>query len=309
MWSGDIDGPFEASGGRVVAELWPCFNVWGMDAPSTVDREPESESFEAKSSFADCIEDWAQLVKTIVAMANTSGGTIVLERTSCAATDLDSARLDDKVNKYVGPRVGGITSTASTTGSWRIDVAASNARPHVFRCDLPVPGKSGKAFFYPGQIWVRHGSKNGPASPEDLERLVRERVARHLDDLRVRVLQTDGPIQLTDGVGVPVRFSNDPSAAAVFVDIDKTHPFTASTLGKALGKEQNWAAAAAECLDMKGKPEYWVGSKSARGGFAVQRYSQRAAEQIRAKVAADPGWNPLVERRNRGLRPPRKKEP
>lgn len=300
--------PEPASGGRPSGRLHPACGLVGAMAETTREIEAqhvmnarESETFEVKSQFGGTTEDWATLIKTVVAMANTSGGRIVLERIECKLADLDSARIDDKVNKYVSPRVRGITACAMEGGYIDVGVNDSESKPHVFRCDLAVPDKPGKAYFYPGQLWVRHGSKNEPATAEDVERILRQRVARVLDELRVRVLQSDSPLSLTTGDGIPVRFSDEPGAVAVVPDIDRHYPYTARTLGGAVGKGQNWGAAAARYLELKGKPEFWIGTRGSKG-YAVQRYSERALALVRAQLEADPTWNPFAALLAKGRR-------
>ncbi|TAH35234.1 MAG: ATP-binding protein [Planctomycetota bacterium] len=258
---------------------------------------PESESFAVKSGFAGAPEDWAELIQTIVAMANTSGGAILLEGHSCSAHELDSSRIDDRVNQYVGPRVRGITSATSAERHCRIQVPESDTKPHMFRGD-----EADQALLHAGQVWVRRGPKNEPATPDDVERMIRQRVAGSLEDLRLRVLTAEGP-----GAGdgpVPVRLSSEPGALPIVPDIDKTHPFSTRTLGKELGKGQNWTAAAVACLQLKGKPEFWFGSKGMHG-YAIQRYTERALAALRAKLQEDPAWDPFAELRRRGLRPGR----
>jgi len=268
----------------------------------------DSETRAVMSCFTGTVEDWMGLVKTLVAMANTAGGRILLERVECSSAELESARLDDKVNRYAGPRVRGLATCARGAGTVEILVPESESMPHVFKFDLADPGRPGSAHFHSGQVWVRHGSRNEPATPEDLQRILRRRMVTTLEDLRERVLQADEPLALREGEGIPVRFSDEPGAVAVVPDVDQTYPFTARTLGQALGKGQNWAAAAIECLEMKGKPELWFGSKGA-AGYAVQRYSERAAEILRARLREDPAWNPFAELRGKGRRPARRRRP
>ena len=76
----------------------------------------DNETRAAMPRFAGTVADWMSLVKTLVAMANTAGGRILLERVECASAELASARLDDKVNRYVGPRVRGLATCARGAG-------------------------------------------------------------------------------------------------------------------------------------------------------------------------------------------------
>lgn len=268
--------------------------------------EPESERFSAWPRFPGRPEDWARLVETIVAMANTSGGRIVLAALDCEPAHLEAARLDLRVNEVAGPPVHGLESVRLEGGGVEIRVPESDAKPHLFQATVVPSGNGGAASFHAGQIQVRHGARNQPATPADLERMHRRRLARLLDELKERVLHAESPLALSDADGVPVRFSDEPGALAVVPDVDKAYPYTARTLGEALGRGQNWAAAAIECLGLKGHAEYWFATKGARA-YAVQRYSERAAERLREKLAQEPDWNPFAELRARGLRPMRRR--
>ena len=59
----------------------------------------EGGSYEEKSEFAGHQNDFLDISKTIIAFANGDGGQIVLRSLACDSALLDSARLDDFVNR------------------------------------------------------------------------------------------------------------------------------------------------------------------------------------------------------------------
>src|SRR6187402_872160 len=145
-------------------------------------REPES--VDEWSRFAAAPDDWARLIRTIAALANGSGGKILLRQVDGPPEELDTARLDERVHRHVGPRVRGLSSSVTDDGSIEIAVHESNAKPHVIQLD-PTVLDPDAALLHPGQVWVRRGNADEPATAEDLERMLRQRVAAALEELRV----------------------------------------------------------------------------------------------------------------------------
>ena len=101
--------------------------------------QTESETFETKSSLdSTSLKDMLGLVADVVAMANTAGGQIVVGTTGSVIPEnhvklFDSARLDDKVNSYSEPNVGGISSKLLSEDFLLIKVEKSRNPPHVFK--------------------------------------------------------------------------------------------------------------------------------------------------------------------------------
>ncbi|MBO0743356.1 MAG: hypothetical protein J2P51_18310, partial [Hyphomicrobiaceae bacterium] len=87
--------------------------------------------YEEKSEFAGENNDFTDIAKTIAAFANGDRGCIVLKALTCDPKRVDSARLDDFVNRWVSPRITGITSTITSDGGCTISVAPSQNSPHV----------------------------------------------------------------------------------------------------------------------------------------------------------------------------------
>lgn len=261
-------------------------------------REPEA--VEEWSRFAATPDDWARLIRTVAALANGSGGRILLRQVDGPPEELDTVRLDERVHRQVSPRVRGLSSSVTDDGSIEIAVHESNAKPHVIQRDAAAQAPHA-ALLHPGQVWVRHGSRDEPATGEDLERMLRQRVAGVLEELRLRVLRSDAPLALTGGDGIAVRISDEPGALSVVPDVERHYPYTARTLGEAVGRGQNWGSAAARALGLKGQAEFWLGIPGAKD-YAVQRYSERALALVREKLQQAPDWNPFAELRARRAR-------
>ena len=95
-------------------------------------KKSESERYEFKGTFSGSDAEWLKLIKTIVAIANTSGGN--LEVTPVEAVDrqlFDTARIDDKVNACISPRIHNLTSRIKN-GTIIIQIPNSPAKPHIF---------------------------------------------------------------------------------------------------------------------------------------------------------------------------------
>ena len=93
-------------------------------------------------------------------------------------------------------------------------------------------------------------------------------------------------------------------------DVNKTHPYTARSLGAKLGKGQNWVAAAASKLELKNDSRYSFAIYGSGGKVALRKYSDSALERIRRELEANRGSTPSDEgARAHGLQsqqPPRK---
>jgi hypothetical protein len=280
-----------------------------------------NQDLEIKGRYSRSQHDRGALVRTIVAMANTHGGRILLQSVEGDPATLELDRVDDVVNAYVAPQLRGIASTVKLDGAVEIVVPESELKPHVFvaELDYQLRGRTRGAFF-PGQIWVRRHSRTEPAGAADVERIVREAASRMLRTLSESMAnpafalhasaQTGAsasseaaPVTIEDvaaeallrtegHAGIAVRVTTDPDAAPVNIDINRTYPFTTSALGDALGKGTNWAAAAVRALRLKNDLGFHYPVRNADGKVVVNKYSEATLQQLRDKLASDPEWNP-----------------
>lgn len=255
----------------------------------------EGLKFEVKSRFEGSDEEILKIVKTIVAFANTEGGEILIKKVVDRQDLLDSARLDDKVNRYVQPRVEGIESVIDEkTGECRIKVPKSQTAIHVFIAEASYKDSKDrqKSAFYPGQVYVRHSSKTEPATAEDLEKMIRERVSEWLSELGKAMGKLAKQISISES-GLPVRISETGVLTIAFTDPNREYPYTAKTLGQKIGKNQNWVAKAAEKLGLKNDRGYTLPINSSNGKKVIQwRYNEAAVQKLRRKVEEEPDFSP-----------------
>ena len=256
--------------------------------------KPEEEGYEEKSQFAGSQREKLELVKTIVAFANTKGGRLILRKVTCNLEELDSARLDDLVNKYTTPRVHNIISRKLRKGNWELDVAESTDKPHVFTTETSYKDARGKdkSVFYPGQIYVRHSSKTEPATADDLRGMIQEIVGDWLTKIGREIQNFSIGFSKGDN-SLPVRLSSDAGALTIKVsDPNVDYPYTAKTLGTKLDKNQNWVAFAAQKLGLKGNPAYCCEIQGADGHIVVRRYNEEAFGRLKQKIEENPDFDP-----------------
>jgi hypothetical protein len=259
----------------------------------------ESEQHEDKSHF-----DWEYgqqfaLLKTIVAFGNLDGGKLVLKNVICDPARLDSARLDDFVNKYIEPRLGGIKSTCIASNTWEIQVQRSPRAPHVIAHEASYKDKKGKlkSAFYPGQIYVRHSSKSEAATADDVHSMIQNAVASWL----IKIGQSIESLSLDIGDhanALPVRLSDSATALKIGVaDPNTDYPYTAKTMGACVKRNQNWTHATATRLGLKDNPVYSISILGANGVVMQRRYNDNALNVVREKLKECPDYDPYRDGR------------
>jgi Schlafen, AlbA_2 len=195
---------------------------------------PESESFDRKRALDPTKpDDLLGLVADLTAMANTSGGAVLVGETGkIIPTEhlplFDSARLDDKVNSLVEPRVCGIRSTVLRDEFVLVEIEKSQNPPHVFKKDGNFHDAQNKPrlVFRLGDILARHSSKTERASRSDFDRWFEES-RKHLFE-NVRIVFEAGPaahIQVTEQEGPPVRIDPTAPDAQPIYDLLTPDPF------------------------------------------------------------------------------------
>jgi hypothetical protein len=233
-------------------------------------------------------------VKTIVGMANTEGGEVHLKKLACDEAKLDSARLDDLVNKYILPKYHAIRSKVSDAGRCIIEVEQSALRPHVFAQEASYSDGKGrtKSAFYPGQVYVRHSSKTDPATGEDFQRIIRDGTSEVLRTLGKAIEAFSFDVQASGGM--PVTLGAGGLLQVTMKDANLVYPYTTKTLGEKLSKDQNWVAIAARRLGIWGNSEYCWQVLGGHGVALFPKYNEAAYERLRAKMDEDPDFNPYA---------------
>src|SRR5580704_14611496 len=137
----------------------------------------ESEEFDRKSALDPMsTQDYLELAADLVAMGNTRGGGILIGTRGSVIPRLhlplfDSARVDDRVNSLVEPRVGGISSSVLDEDFVWIEIEKSGNSQHIFKQDGTYMNKHGKnaTTFRKGDVFVRHSSKSERATRVDFD--------------------------------------------------------------------------------------------------------------------------------------------
>jgi len=257
----------------------------------------EGEQCEVKSEFTGAKEQILKIVKTIVAFANTKGGTIWIERVEgeAARQKLDSARLDDAVNKYVSPRVSGIESSPTEENgmAWKIHVPKSPDAPHVFVEQGTYRDGRGrtKTVFHPGQVYARHSSKTEPATGEDLHEIIKSSIVGWLTNLGEAIGRVAQDLSVSE-TGFPVTITETGLLSIRIKDPNSEYPYTAKSLASKTGKSQNWVAAAAKKLGLKNDKAFCMEIKCSDNKRTLQvRYNERALRLLEER-AKDPNFDP-----------------
>jgi hypothetical protein len=158
------------------------------------ETDNESADLDFKSSFDPAArQDWCELIKDIVAMANSGGGVIVIgvnDDGSPATVDLepiiaiDPATVVDKIKKYTDQQVAGFSLSSNIRrGCPVVTLLVCSVRiPIVFTAPgtYDTGGGHQKTAFSMGTVYFRHGPKSEPGTSEDL----RAALDRELDRIR-----------------------------------------------------------------------------------------------------------------------------
>jgi hypothetical protein len=230
-----------------------------------VDAKRESKTVDFKRSLSpDAPGDWCELIKDIVAMANSGGGTILIgvDNDGSSAGDsnvqqvlsVDPAHVTDKIQKYTGVHFDNFSISEGSRAGSPIAVLGVGrpVSPLVF--DKPgtyaLPDGKQKTAFSAGTVYIRHGAKSEPATTEDLRRILERYVQFVRKEWMSGVRKVvNAPIGSAVNVlpaevrssesqeATPIRITKDASAPAYrLVDPDVTHPWRQKELIKEVNK-------------------------------------------------------------------------
>lgn len=213
----------------------------------------ESKRVEFKERFDPNKKgDWCEIIKDIVAIANSGGGKIlfglkdsgeVSEVSVLALLEIDPALVTDKIAKYTGVQFANFEIASIRSSSKQIVELSIHASkiPIVFTEPGTYETEQGKqkTAFGRGTIYFRHGAKSEPANSRDLheafERLLSETRKSWLSGIRkisavspdfASALLPPEVIESRDGDAVKIRIVNDPRAPVYRkLDPDETHPY------------------------------------------------------------------------------------
>ncbi len=198
-----------------------------------ISAKRESNHVDFKEEF-DPNEDrnWCEIIKDIVAMANSGGGIIIIglrNNGSPSGTDvstifqIDPAEITDKIAKYTGEQFGEFTiQEASREGCkiaiWQISgisIPMIFIRPGTYN----VTGdKYPKSAFSQGSVYFRHGAKSEPGNTNDLRKSLERELTlirkSWLKDIRKVIHAPISKVEPDLRSAQPIRVVDDPSAPA-----------------------------------------------------------------------------------------------
>jgi hypothetical protein len=238
----------------------------------------ETSRFDFKQQFdVASNRDWLEIVKDIVAIANSGGGIILFGLDNGGRpsgddvshlADIDPAEITDKIMKYTSHQFSALELTQlDKEGHVVIALSVSEALlPMVFEKPgtYPIDAKNQGRAFSAGTVYFRHGAKSEPGNTEDLrnalEREVDRRRQQWLENIRKVVeAPADSKVLIVaegteaSGEMVKVRLVDDLDATPVEqLKPDETHPHRQKELirevRKRLGKSLTFNSYDVRCL-------------------------------------------------------------
>jgi hypothetical protein len=210
----------------------------------------ESKHLEFKEGFdPGSPGEWCEVVKDIVAIANSGGGIIVFGLDSAgtpteASLDqirkIDPADISNRVSKYTGPveLEFEIQSIEKQGQKLEAFVIQSAAIPMVFQKPgtYDIGGGKQKTAFGQGSVYFRHGAKSEPGSSND----IRMAIERQLESIRkswikgvrkvvkapagsqIIAVRSSFPVAPTPSTGSNLRAVNDANTIPVRLTRDRT---------------------------------------------------------------------------------------
>lgn len=289
----------------------------------------ESRPIDFKSGLDfEAPHTWPELVKDLVAMANSHGGVVLVglddsgapsHSDVTAVLNLDSAAITDQVHKYTGIHFEDFEISRQSKKRGRIaaieigpaEIPIVFTRPGTYAVD----GKH-KTAFSRGTVYFRHGAKSDPGTTRDLERFFERRVnsvrkawfagmrkvTQAPPDASIVTLLPGQEIVLSSSPGaLPVRLTDDPNAPAYRnIDHDATHPYRRKELVASV-RDRLPAAATLAPYDIQCVKQVYALDEDERfyhhPKYASPQYSEAFADWLVEQYANDASFFEEARRR------------
>jgi hypothetical protein len=219
--------------------------------PENVQNETKEVDFKAQFDHQSR-QDWCELIKDIIAMANSGGGSIIIgvrddgtpsKVDVTSFLQLDLADITNKIHTYTEQQFASFRIEAGIKGGHPVAMLrVSGVRiPIVFTSPgtYPTGIKSQITAFSKGTVYFRHGPKSEPGNSEDLREALEREVGRLKDfwlqgiakvvaappGSTVQVVQQE--VSLLDSPeATPIRLTTDETAPAFkAIQADKLYPY------------------------------------------------------------------------------------
>jgi hypothetical protein len=291
----------------------------GSQVEKALESARESRTIDFKQQFDVTSKgEWCEMLKDIVAMANSGGGILVVgvdddgkpaKTDLTRLTQLDPAALGDKIASYTGIHFSDfqiIPRQKQGAAIVAIEVGCAET-PLVFTSPgdyQKANGKPGSAFAK-GTVYFRHGAKSEPGTTDDLrhafDRLLKserrewfkgvKRIAKAPRGATIKVLPP-GVVQSDSPDATRIRVVDDPTAPGFhLVDPDKSYPYRQKDLielvNQKIPKTSQINSFDILCVrrahGIDGDKQYFYKSH-----FASPQYSEAFANWIIQQHTADP---------------------
>ncbi|OGG58509.1 hypothetical protein A2765_02130 [Candidatus Kaiserbacteria bacterium RIFCSPHIGHO2_01_FULL_56_24] len=149
-------------------------------------RKRENRQLDFKGKFdPSSASEWCEVIKDVIAMANSGGGTILFGIKDNGAhssfnkrivLDIDPAVFADKIRTYTGENFAEFEILEIKRGKRDVGafVIAKASTPIAFTkngADITLGGKQ-KPAFIKGSVYFRHGAKSEPGDTTDIKRAI-----------------------------------------------------------------------------------------------------------------------------------------
>jgi schlafen family protein len=284
------------------------------DLEAAILNASESDKVDYKASFdPDSAAEWIEIIKDIVAIANSGGGAIILGISDdgsrsgfdCASLSaLDPAVITDKIFKYTARQFHDF-EIIRVSGGYLAILVHGVVVPLVFSKPgtYDIGGGKQKTGFSVGTVYFRHGAKSEPGNSDDLRWFLEQRI----EEIRktwfegiVKVVEAPPgsrvevlPIAPSDAP-TSIRLVNDPSAPAYsHLSVDETHGFrqkeVVAEINNALKGRKAIRAFEIQCVRKVHKideqPTFCYRQK-----FASNQFSRAFIDWVLAQYEADPDF-------------------
>lgn len=287
-----------------------------------LNAKKESKYVEFKSAFdPDSSRDWVEIVKDIVAIANSGGGVIVFGLDNkgnpsgfdaSTVLSIDPARWTDKIARYTGTEFSDFEivekqKAGTKICAMKVDPVSTPLvfiRPGTYNIGSGGKQKQHNAFSV-GTVYFRHGAKSEPGNRDDLQRAIQRKLKSvrksWLKDVRKVVNAPAGyevkilPPEVTEStspLATPIRITDDPEAPSYrVIDPDVSYPFRHKEVIEEVNKRLASGVkinsydilAARRVWNIKGKTKYTHQPK-----FGSLQYSHAFVDWLVKKFQADP---------------------
>lgn len=212
-------------------------------------RESRALDFKRKLDV-DSTAEWCEIIKDVVAMANSGGGIIVIglddNGSPCGwdpkpLLDQDPAILVDRIAKFTGEQFDDVEIIGGRKGRKSVALIVVGPRvgsPLIFEKEgtYRLPSGGNKCAFAKGSVYFRHGAKSEPGVSRDLQRFATHEENRIKRELLGQIAKISRAPRGADVVVVDqgekirthlvnVRVVDDPKAEPVgLINDDQMHP-------------------------------------------------------------------------------------